>query len=313
MLAVLRPHPHRGDIVAAGVTVLTLFVLLVFLRMGLTDTWSKGVLLIVTAAAAALVIAMVMQPGSGDETPRPYESVLFVASFVLLLFALISLARVLGSHGGDGTFVWVGLLLAGYCLYFTRERNSAVMTLLAAITLVVVVLAFISWVFTPHGVTTFKWVTFACAVGLALGAVSQRDARRRHAVSLVDAAGLTAILLGLLVIAGQIAGLLGGIAARSFGGPQVSLNGGPAGWEIVLLLFGLGLIGYGAIDRERVPQFLGIVVLGLYLYEAFQPGSGGPSLIGWPIILLVAAGALLAVGLRPRQDLPPEPPVPPPS
>jgi hypothetical protein len=308
-MAILRPHPHRGDIVAAAVVLLTLFVLVATFRMA--DDWSSGVRLIVSGVAFALVAAMVFQPGSGDETPRPYESVLYVASFLLGLITLINLADVLGSEGGSGTFVWVGLLLIAYCAWFVRERDSAIMTLLAALTGVVVVLALIDLIFSPDSVTTFKWILFACAIVLTLVAVSQRDARRRHAVSLVDATGLTVIGLGVLVIVDQVIGLLGGVLGGAFGGEGVALAGGPNGWELVLLLFGLGLIGYGAIDRERVPQFLGVIVLTLYLFEAFQPGGDGPTLVGWPLLLLVIGGALLAVGLRPRQDLPPEPPVPP--
>jgi peptidoglycan/LPS O-acetylase OafA/YrhL len=137
--------------------------------------------------------------------------------------------------------------------------------------------------------------------------VSQRDARRRHAVSLVDAAGLTILLLGSLVIAEQVVsqifgGFLGGV------GPD--LTGGPAGWELVLLAFAFGLIAYGCVDRERVPAFLGVLVLVLFLFMAFQPGEDGPSLIGWPLVLLAMAGALLVIGLRPREELPPEPEVP---
>src|SRR3954451_20974427 len=152
-MAVLRPHPHRGDIVAAGVVMLTLFILLVTFRMA--GDWASGTRLIVSGVAAALVIAMIFQPGSGDETPRPYESVLYVASFVLLLITLGNLADVLGSHGGSrairgggsGTIVWIGLVLAAYCSWFVRERNSAIMTLLAALSGVAVVVSFISFAF----------------------------------------------------------------------------------------------------------------------------------------------------------------------
>lgn len=309
MLAALRPHPHRGDIVAAGVVLLTLFIVLVTLRM--SGDWSSGVRLIVSGAATALVLAMVVQPGSGDETPRPYESVLYVASFLLLLITLGNLSDVLGSNGGSGTFVWIGLLLIACCAWFVRERNSAIMTLLAAVTGVIVVLSFVSFAFHPDSINTFKWLLFACAIALTMIAVSQRDARRRHAVSLVDAAGLTVIALGVLVIVGQVMGLLGGVFGGIFTGGRAGLTGGPDGWELVLLLFGLGLLGYGAIDRERVPQFLGVLVLNLFLTEAFQPGADGPSLVGWPLVLLAIGGALLAIGLRPRRDLPPEPPVPP--
>jgi hypothetical protein len=310
MPAVLRVHPHRGDQVAAGVVLLTLFIVLVNLRMVATGPWSDVVGLIISGAAALLVVGMCVQPGSGDDVPRAYESVLQVSAFLLELMTLINLADVFGSNGGSGTFVWVGLLLIAFCLYFARGRNSAIMTLLAAVTGVVVFLAFVDLISSP-GVNTIKWLLLLSAAVLSLAAVAQRDARRRHAVSLVDAAGLTVIVLGVVVIAEQVVSLLGSVIGGAFNGDNVALTGGPDGWELVLLAFGIGLIAYGSVDRERVPPFLGIIVLVLYMVEAFQPGEDGPSLVGWPIILLVLAGLMLVVGLRPRQDLPPEPPVPP--
>lgn len=306
MLARLRPHPHRGDVVAAGVVVLALFAVVLNGRFG--DEWSDVVRFLVTLVLAAPVIAMAVQAEAGDAVPRPYESVLHVASFVLLLLTLGNLADLLGAGPdfGAGTVVWVGTLLALYSLWFARERNSAIMTMLAAVSAVVVVVAFVEWAFNPDGATTFEWVLFLCAIALTIGAVSQRDARRRHAVSLVDAAGLTILGLGALVVAEQIvSSIFGGF----LGGEAPQLTGGPAGWELVLVAFGFGLIAYGAVDRERVPAFLGVLVLVLFAFEALQPGEGGPSLIGWPIVLLVLAGVLLAIGLRPRRELPPEPPV----
>jgi hypothetical protein len=309
MLALLRPHPHRGDVVAAGTVVLTLFVQLVTFRFG--GEWDAGVRLLFTAVLAAPVLIMAFQADAGDELPRPYEAVLYVASFVLLLSTLVNLADVLGSEGGAGTVVWVGLLVMAYCLWFARRRNSAIMTLLAALTAVVVVIAFVDWVFDIGSATTVEWLLFGCALALTVGAVHQRDARRRHAVSLVDAAGLTILALGFIVALDVLFTEIFGLFAGSlFGESGSGFTGGPAGWELVLLAFGFGLIAYGCVDRERVPVGIGIAVLNLFLGLAFAPGEGGPSLIGWPIVLALLAVALLVIGLRPRQDLPPEPDVP---
>ena len=302
-----RPHPPRGHPGAAGVVVLTVFTVVTDARFAVD--WSDGVRFLLTAVIAAAAIAMAAQADAGDGIPRPYESVLFVASFVLLLVALGELAQVLGASGlsGAGTITWVGLLLVLYCAWFAIRRNSAIMTLLGAATAVVVVNAFVDWAFSPDSISTFRWILLLCALALTLGAVQQRDARRRHAVSLVDTVGLTVVAIGLTLVAEQLIGLFGGIFTE--GG--VRLAGGPFGWELVLLAFGFGLIAYGCADRERVPPLLGVVVLGLFFFEAAQPGRDGPSLIGWPIVLLALAGALLAIGLRPRRELPPEPPVPP--
>jgi hypothetical protein len=307
MLARLKPHPHRGDPVAAGVVLLTLFTVIVDARFA--EDWPDGTRFVFVAVVAAAVIAMAMQADAGDGLPRPYESVLHVASFVLLLVALAELAQVLGADGlnASGTITWVGLLLVLYCVWFATRRNSAIMTLLAAATAVVVVNAFVDWAFDPDSPTTFRWILLLCALGLTLTAVRERDARRRHAVSLVDATGLTIIALGATLAIEQFFGALFG----GFLGGGNAPTGGPVGWELVLLAFGCGLIAYGAVDRERVPSLLGVVTLGLFFFEAAQPGDDGPSLIGWPIVLLIVAAALLAIGLRPRRELPPEPPVPP--
>jgi hypothetical protein len=302
MLARLRPHPHRGDTVAAGVVVLTLFTLITVARFA--GDWSAGVRFVFVAAVAALVVAMAVQADAGDGLPRPYESVLHVSSFLLVLAALGELADVLGSNGGSGTVGWVGALLVAYCGWFATRRNSAIMTLLGAATGVVVVTAFVDWAFSPDSISTFRWILLLCALALTLGAVQQRDAHRRHAVSLADVAGLAIIVLGATLVLDQAIGLIGGIF--SFGGGTPHVPGGPVGWELVLLAYGCGLIAYGCVDRERVPPFLGILVLGLFLTQT----GVGDSLIGWPIVLLLLAGALLAIGLRPRRELPPEPPVP---
>lgn len=304
MPAALRIHPHRGDPVAAGVVVLTLFA---FLTVGrFADEWSDFPRFLFAAAIAGLVVALAFGADAGDDVPRPYESVVYVASFLLLLLALTQTAALLGADGESaGTVVWVGLLLLGYCAYLSTRRNSAIMTLLGALTAVVVVVAFIDWVFSPDSVSTFRWILFVCAVTLTLGAVQRRDAARRHAVSLVDAVGLTVLALGATLVLEEFISFIG---LGLFGGGGLP-DGGPLGWELVLLAFGFGLIAYGCVDRERVPAFLGILVLGFFFVLTVVPGEDGPSLIGWPIVLLLMAGAMLAIGLRPRQELPPEPEV----
>jgi hypothetical protein len=230
--------------------------------------------------------------------------VLYVADFVLTLLALGELADALGANGslsGAGTIVWVGLVLIGLCSFYATQRRSPIMTLLGAATAVVVVNEFFEWVANPS-LQTHRWLLLLCAIVLALGAVALRDLRRRDAVSLVDAAGLSIIALGLSLAVG---GIVTSIIGRALGGGP----SGPAGWELVLLVFGFGLIAYGAVDRERIPIFLGVVVLALFVVVAGFASAA--SLLWWPLLLLIAALGLLAIGLRPSQPLPPEPAVPP--
>jgi hypothetical protein len=243
----------------------------------------------------------------GDR-PRAYQSVLYVAAFALNLIALANLADVLGSDGGSGTTVWVGALLGAFALWFSTRRNSAVMTLVGAVTYGAVVLSFVDWVFDPSGVSTFRWILLLLILGYVAASLSQRGPRPRHAVQLVNAAGLAAIGIAATFLLQSIVGAFVG---------KLHVGGG-TGWELVLLACGFGLVAYSAVDREPGPGYLGVVVLLLFVWIAGQPDPGGASLIGWPIFLLLAAGALLAAGLRPSRPLPPPPdagapPPPPPA
>jgi hypothetical protein len=61
-----------------------------------------------------------------------------------------------------------------------------------------------------------------------------------------------------------------------------------------------------------------VAVLALFVFIAGPPGRDGASLIGWPIVLLLLSGGMLAIGLRPSHPLPPSPdaggpPPPPPA
>ncbi len=302
----LAPAPERGDVLAAGAVVLAVFGALLDVRF--TGAWAAGVRFVVIGAIAALVGTMAVLAPLETPVPRPYQAVLNVAAFVLAALALGNLADALGADsqfGASGTVVWVGALLCAGCAWLATRRHSPIMTLLGAVTAVVVANALVDWIF-DVGAATFRWILLLCAVALALGAVALRDLHRRHAVSLVDAAGLSIVAIGLTLVATVLTGALG-----------LSPAGGPAGWELVLLAFGFGLAAYGAVDRERVAGFIGVAVLGLFVVVAGPPG-GGASLIGWPIVLAAVAVGLLAAGLRPPDDAragapPPPDDAPPPT
>jgi hypothetical protein len=313
-MAVLRPHPHRGDTIAAGVVVLTTFAVVLDVRFA--GTWASGVRFAVVGLLAAFVATMAVTAPMEEEAPRAYQSVLYVAGFVLVLLALGDLADALGAGGlaSAGTVVWTGTLIAAGCAWLAVRRNSAIMTLLGALTGVVVVNAFVSWVFHPHGAQAFRWILLLCALALTVGAVYLRDLRRRHAVALADVAGLTVVALGATVLVelliGAVVGRVLGPLSLLFGAADPPRNG-PLGWELVLLVFGFGLIAYGCVERENVPGFLGVVTLGLFVAIAGPNYGGGASLLGWPVVLVVLAALPLVAGLRPRRPLPPEPDLPP--
>jgi hypothetical protein len=311
VLAALRPEPHRGDQVAAGVVVLTVAIYVLEIRFA--DTWGAGIRFVIDALATFLVGTLAVQSALEGERPRAYQSVLYIATFFLALLTLTNVAHIFGVDSvpaASGTVVWIGLLLVALCAWFSVRRNSAIMTLLGAVTFGIVVEAFIDWVFNPHGVTTFRWILLVLIAAFALASLNQRGARPRHAVQFVNAAGLGALVLALTFVFGS---LLEGL----FGAGDQQFDAG-TGWELVLLACGFGLVAYAGVDREPGPGYLGVAVLALFAGIAGAASSGGASLIGWPIVLLLIAGALLVIGLRPSHPLPPAPdagapPPPPPA
>lgn len=302
LVAALTPHPHRGDLIAAGAVPLTLGVLLVNVR--LDATWGTGVLLVISLLAAALVLGMGLLAPLEDERPRSYQQVLLLSGFVLGFVTLLRLAQVLGVHAplaAAGTRLWVFLIVAVGAAWVARTRRSAFCALIAALAGVVAVLAFVAWAFSPSGPGTTRWLLLALAIGLVLAALARRDVQRRESVYLIDAAGATILLLGLSFLGAllRILTLLGAPAAPPGGG-----------WKLVLLAAGLGLVAYAGVDREPGPGYLGALILLLFVGLVGIPGASGASLWFWPLVLLLVGGAAVGAGLRPRRELPPEPPVP---
>lgn len=302
-LELLRPHPHRGDVIAAGAVPLAVALLLIDVRLG--GPWGSGILLVLEAAGAALLLGMsVLAPREG-ERPRVYEVVLQLAGLAVLLVALWRLADVLGVDDPlerAGTLCWIFAAFTGAAAWLATRRRSAPCAFVAALGGIVAVLAFVEWVFDPDGAGTARWLLLALALGFAAGALTLRDRRRRESVYLVDAAGVAVVVLALTWVGAVFLGAL-----TFDGGPPATPG---AGWKLVLAAAGLGLIAYGAVDREPGPAWLGALVLALFVLLVGAPGEDGPSLWFWPLALLLAGGALIAVGLRPRVPLPPEPPRP---
>ena len=296
MSALLRPDARRGELIAAGAVSLTITVALINFRF--EDEWGVGLHLVYSALAAALVIALAVLANRAAGTPPRWHSVLFVLSFVLLLLALGNLADLLGSDDrleGSGTAVWVGALLIALMAWFSIRFDSGIATLLAALTFVVVLLSFVDWVFSPDGAATFRWVLLAGAIALAAFAARGPDRGGHHAVGYVNASGVA--LLGIAVV----------YAIEGFG--DIFLGAGErldaaTGWELVILAGGFALIAYSVLARQSGPAYLGLLNLIAFVLLAYGAGDDGPSLVGWPIVMLLASAALLAAGLRPDAGAP---------
>jgi hypothetical protein len=307
----MRPHPHRGDVIAAGAVPLAVAAFVIDLRM---TQWSTAARFVVVGLIAGLLLALGWLAELEGESPRAYHSVLLVAGLLPLLVVLTLLAELLGAQHppGAGGEVWTFGLEAAIAWAAARRANSGVCTLIAALALAVAVEALVRWVFAPTGLGTFRALLVVLALGYAGGSLRLREHRLRHAVQLINAAGLVTIVLALTYLATTLIATAlrsSGAFLTAFGGQAAA----PFGWKLYILAIALGLIAYAAVDREPGPAYIGAALLGAFAVLVGFPVSGRGSLVGWPLFLLIVGGAGLAIGLRPRAPLPPEPPTPPTS
>lgn len=292
----LRPHPHRGDLIAAGAVPLTVAVLMLDVRMD--ATWGNGIHLVITGLACALVLGMGLLAEREEPFPRAYQTVLLLAGLSLLAVTLLRLAQVLGAHdplGSSSTVTWMTAAFAAVAAVPAWERiNSPICALVEVAAGGITVLAFVDWVFDPKGATTFRWILVLLIAVYTAAHLRWRDSHPRHAVHMVNAAGVSGL---------AIAATFGGGLFLPFA------SGGDPGmwWELVILGVGFGLLAYAGVDREPGPAYLGFLVLLAFVLLAGLPSPDGASIVGWPLLLLLLGGAVVAAGLRPLRPLPPPP------
>jgi hypothetical protein len=290
----LAPKPYRGDVIAAGVVVLTAGVVLAALRLD-----ADGALLALAAPAAAVILAMTVLSAPGDAS-RPYVTILAVGGWICALLALADLARVLGAADlrGAGTIAWLGAVLAVLAGALAVGKGLPALSALGAVSATACVAGAVIWALDPADQPgAARRVLLAATLGFGVAAVGWRDHRRRHAVALADSAGIA--LLGIAATLGTLAPL--GVRAAVL---EPSPGAAAWGWEALLLLAAWGLIAYAAVDRERVPGFIGVLALAGF---ALVAARGDHGLGGWPLLLMVLGAGAVAFGLRPAREVPPEP------
>jgi hypothetical protein len=296
----LRPKPFRGDVIAAGVVVLTTLVWIVHARFG--GVWGPGGQLAWAAVPWAFVTLLAVLAPMERDAPRAYQSVLYVASIALAIAVVASLSDVLGTRSAfdsDGATTWSFAALAALSLGFAIRRNSAVCTLLAALSSGIAVVALFAWIFSPEHIAPYRWLLLALVLTYTLAAVAQRDRRLRHGVALVDAAGIAVLAIALsflpvlrLMVDAMVPGVSSvGLSISGVWGDPASVGWG---WELLILAAGFGLIAYSSIDRQPGPAYWGVANLFVLVILA------SPT---------VTHGDLLANGLRPTTPAPPPPDV----
>jgi hypothetical protein len=277
--------------VAAGLVLLAVAIFLTDSRF--ENQWAAGGRLVITALPALLALGVAFFAPK-DPVPPPWLSAILVVEFALVLLALGNLSDALGADsplGSSGSLTWVGVLVTGLAVVSSRRHNSAVMALIAAVAATVTFLAAVDWIFDlDNPLRTFRWLLMFSAIALGGAGMSLRGRRPRHGVAVIDAAGLVVLALAVTFLIGAIVGAFGGGGGVSSGW----------GWELFVLLAGIALVAFATSNREPGPGYLGGLVLLAFVLLAADSGDD-PSLVGWPLVLLLVSLAVLALALRPKR------------
>jgi hypothetical protein len=281
--------PRRAAALAPAGVGLALLVAMVQIRM--EEPWSDGVLLIVAAAPAILLLALGLAAAPGDAAERAASTALLVAGLVLAGVAIARLGQVLADDdttSGGGTLTWMLALFTGIAAYCAGRARSAACLLIAALAAVGLLLEAVNWIFDTENVDTFRaLLLFAFVVLFVAG---QRVSGRSGTV-LVAAAGVSVIVsyyaMGLFFVFAPGAG---GLAW---------------GWELATLIEGFALVTYAARRLEPGPAYLAFFLLALFAMTAAigeraaligVVGDEGATetshtLVGWPLALAIGTVA----------------------
>ena len=287
---------ERGNALAAGAVLLAVAVTMLDLR--LDDSWANGVHLIVDGAAFAFLFSLALRSPL-PARPLAYHSALALASLGLLVLVLDRVAHVLGADApfsSSGTVMWMSAIFTLVAVFCTLRFQSLGCALLAGIGVAVFVLTFVDWAFDPKGVTTFRWILFLLILGFAAYALRARSGERAgYATSAVDVVGLLLIGLAGTFLASLVFASINPLNALGQGSLDVGF-----GWKAILVIGSLAVVAYAVVTRERGPGWIGFVALLLTIIIVANPTSSDRTIVGWPLILLLAAGAAFAIGLRER-------------
>jgi hypothetical protein len=290
-----RIDPERGPLLAAGGVLLAAAVVMLDVRFD--SVWANGVLLVIEIAAFAATFGLAWRSPLG-ERPLAYQATLALAGLVVLVPLLFRLADVLGVDNiNTGTLIWISAIFTALAWLAAQRFDSVGAALLAGVGAAIFVVSVIDKVFDPSGPQTFRWVFVLLAIGFAAAAAALRGGERPHfAVAAVDVAGLLVIALAITFALTRFASAFNPLSSDGGGGAP------GFGWKLVLIVGSLAVIAYAAMSRERGPGFIGVIALAFAVFLIAQPRDGEASIVGWPLILLLAAGAALALGLRGGTD-----------
>ena len=270
---------RRASALAPAGVGLTLLIVTVQLRMN--DNWADGVLLLVAALPAALVLFEGLTAAREEPVDRAATTALLVAGLLLAAIAIVRLGQVLSNDDfGDsgGTLTWMLALFTALTAYCHSRSRAVVCLLIGSLAAVGLLLSTVHWVFQTDDVDVYRALLLVSFIVL-FGAGAAGEGR--PGTVLVAAAGVTvlaeAYATGLLFFFFGESGGLGW------------------GWELVTLVEAAALAVYAIQQREPGPGYLAFFVFALFGISAAE---GDSTLVGWPLALAIGTALAAVWGMR---------------
>ncbi len=303
---------ERGAIRAFGGVLLGVAVLLILYRRLTVDAWGDLVIFLVLLAPTLFLLSTGIAGARAlAGLPSVWQTAFTVFGLLLLPLTLYALLNLLdGDPGSNWNTVWIFATVAVVSFVAALMAGVRLGCLLGSIATVVAWLALWDEVLTDglgaDAGTLRGLLLVAAALLLAVAAgIAVRGWPEGGASDVITVAGLAAVGAGGLALADYQAAIVPvGLAEAE----TPSAIGSSTLWELELLAVSLALVVYGVRSVTRGPAYVGGFGLFAFIFvvgtDIGNPDRDG-SLLGWPLVLLIAAVALLAASLLPGLRRPP--------
>jgi hypothetical protein len=300
MAHALQPDPRGDWLRMIGGVLLALGAVILFVRK--TDDWANFPLLLVVGIPCVLLFGIGALAALAAHAVGRWHAVLMVTGVLLSVLAFGQLWETVGVDSDDAGF---GFLLFGcttaLAAFGSFRVGAAYQALLAALAGIATWLYFFDMILDEPSATTFRWLLLVLCFVYAVVAFALRDRDAPQSPELVTAAGVAGVLVGTI---GVLAGAGDAFGGLFFGAAPDEGQGQGFFWDLLLLVFSLVLVVYGAAANARGPAYVGFIGLLAFailqgaevnaLLEGEQPDS---SFAGWPLALLLIGIAGLVAGM----------------